>query len=120
MNFTRGGIHWNFGENNEIVTITTPGGNCVVLNDKSQEVTITDQHNNSITMDRNGITLNASKITLKAQQDVVVEAGTNLNFEGGANASIKAGAQLKAEGSAGAELSTPAIATIKGSMVKIN
>ena len=38
----------------------------------------------------------------------------------GTNVGLKAKAQFKAEGSAGAELSTPAIATIKGSLVKIN
>jgi hypothetical protein len=41
-----------------------------------------------------------------------VESGTNLE--------LKAGAQFKAEGSAGAEVSTSAIAVVKGSMVQIN
>jgi Rhs element Vgr protein len=117
---TRSGMRVHFDDEKAIATIDTPGGNSVVLSDDGQAITITDQHGNSLTMDSEGITLDALKITLKSQQEVKIEAGTNLKAESGANAEIKAGAQLKAEGSAGAELSTSAIATIKGSLVKIN
>jgi Rhs element Vgr protein len=117
---TRSGMRLHFDDEKAIATVDTPGGNSIVLSDDGQAITITDQHDNSLTMDSEGITLDASKITLKSQQEIKIEAGTDLKAESGANAEIKAGAQLKAEGSAGAELSTSAIATIKGSIVKIN
>ncbi len=117
---TRSEMKILFDDEKSIITIETPGGHSVVIDDDAQAITLTDSHGNSITMDSDGITLDASKITLKAQQEIILDAGSNLTAEAAANVNIKAGAQLKAEGSAGAELSTSAIATIKGSLVKIN
>jgi Rhs element Vgr protein len=117
---TRSGMRVHFDDDKKIATIDTPGGNSIVLSDEDQAIRVTDQHDNSVTMDSDGITLKASKITLTSQQEIKIEAGTDLKAESGTNAEIKAGAQLKAEGSAGAELSSSAIATIKGSLVKIN
>ena len=51
------------------------------------------------------------KISIKATQDLTME---------GMNVTAKAQANLKAEGQAVAELSTSAIAKVKGSMVMIN
>ena len=59
-------------------------------------------------------------ITLKAKQEIKIEAGTDLKAKSGTNTEIKAKAQFKAEGSAGADFRTSAIATIQGSLVKIN
>ena len=117
---TRSKMKVLFDDEKSILTIETPGKNTMVISDDEQAITLTDQHGNSITMNSDGITLDASKITLNAQQEIIQKAGTDLNAEGGANVNVKAGAQLKAEGSAGAELSTSAIAVIKGSLVQIN
>jgi len=118
---TREQIKLLFNDVKKIFTVETPGGNSLVIDDDQKSITLTDQHGNSITMDDKGITIDsASKINIEAAQDVAVKAGTSLTQESGTDLGIKAGTQLKAEGSAGAELSTSAIATIKGSMVKIN
>ena len=117
---TRSEMKVLFDDDKKVLTIETPGGHTVVVSDEDEAITLTDLHGNSLTMDSDGITLDASKITLKAQQEVAVEAGTDLKAEGGANVELKAGAQFKAEGSAGAELTTSAVATLKGSLVKIN
>ncbi|GJL83490.1 MAG: type IV secretion protein Rhs [marine bacterium B5-7] len=117
---TREGMRVHFDDDKKVVTIDTPGGNSVVLSDDGQSITLTDQHSNSMTMNSDGITLDASKITLKSQQEIKIEAGTDFKVKSGANAEIKAGAQLKVDGGAGADLTTSAIATIKGSLVKIN
>ena len=109
-----------FDDETSIITIETPGGNTVVISDDAQSITLTDQHGDTLTMDSDGITLDASKITLNAQQEITIKAGTDLKAEGGTNVSVKAGAQFKAEGSAGAEVSTSAIAVLKGSLVQIN
>ncbi len=117
---TRSEMKVHFDDDKKIITIETPGGNSLVLSDDDQAITLTDQHGNSITLDSEGITLHGSKITTNSQQETSLKAGTDLKAEGGTNVNVKAGAQFKAEGSAGAELSTSAIATVKGSLVKIN
>lgn len=117
---TRSEMKVLFDDEKSIITIETPGGHSVVIDDDAQAITLTDSHGNSITMDSEGITLDGSKITLNAQQEVSITAGADLKAEASANVNIKAGAQLKAEGGAGAELSTSAVAVVKGSLVQIN
>lgn len=117
---TRSKMRLHFDDDKKVITVDTPGGNSIILSDDGQAIKLTDQHGNSITMNSDGITLDGSKITLKAQQEVSIEAGTDFIAKSSANTEIKAGAQLKAEGSAGADFKTSAIATIKGSLVKIN
>jgi Rhs element Vgr protein len=117
---TRGEMKLLFDDDKKSITIQTPGGNSIVLSDDDQAITLTDQHGNSVTLDSDGITLDGSTVTINSQQKTSLKAGTDLKVEGGTNVNVKAGAQFKAEGSAGAELSTSAIATVKGSLVKIN
>jgi hypothetical protein len=63
-------------------------------------------------MNSDGIKIESNgKIEIKAAQDLTIE---------GMNVSIKANAQLKGEGSAGAEISSSAVAVLKGSLVQIN
>ena len=117
---TRSKMRVHFDDDKKVVTVETPGLNKVVLSDDEESIKLEDQHGNSVTLNSDGITLDGSKITLKAQQEVKVEAGTDVKVESGTNTEIKAGAQLKTEGAAGADFKTSAIATIEGSLVKIN
>ncbi len=117
---TRENMRVHFDDENKVITIDTPGGNSVVLSDNDEAITLTDQHSNSITMNSDGITLQASNITLNADQEVAINAGTDLKGESGANTEITAGAQVAVEGSAGADFKSSAIVTIEGSLVKIN
>ena len=79
-----------------------------------------DQHKNTIKMEKSGVTITSKgditldatkKINLKAKGDVAIE-GTNI--------SSKAKAKFSADGKAGVDVTTSAIAVLKGSMVKIN
>ena len=63
-------------------------------------------------MDDNGI-------SMEAQKDINIVATGDVNIEG-LNVSIAANAEFKAEGAAGAEVSTSAVAVLKGSLVQIN
>ena len=117
---TREQLRVHFDDDKKVITINTPGGNSVVLSDDEQSIKLEDQHGNSVTLNSDGITLDGSKVTITAQQEVSIEAGTDLKAQSGTNTEIKASAQFKAEGSAGAELKSSAIATIKGSLVQIN
>jgi len=59
------------------VTISTPGGRTVALDDDGKTITITDKNNNKITLDANGITIASGKdLTLKASGAVKVTGST--------------------------------------------
>lgn len=117
---TRSGMKVWFDDEKKTMTLETPGGNKVVLSDEDKGITLTDQHKNTVTLNDKGISLKSpkdivleatGKLTLKATQDATLE---------GMNVNVKAQSQFKAQGNAGAEVSTSAIAVLKGSLVQIN
>jgi Rhs element Vgr protein len=109
---TRSEMKFMFNDDKKSVTIETPAGKKFTMDEDKGVITLEDEHKNVITMDDKGIKIeSAGEIGIKATKDLKLE-GMNIN--------IKASAQLKAEGSAGAELSTGAIAVVKGSLVQIN
>jgi Rhs element Vgr protein len=110
---TRSQMKWIWNDDKKTLTIETPAGNRVLISDDEKEISLKDEHGNSIQMNGDGITIQSSKdIILKAAADMTIEAGTNVE--------VNAGASLKASGSAQAELSSSGTTTIKGSMVMIN
>jgi Rhs element Vgr protein len=118
--FTRSKMKVSFDDEKKIITLETPGKNTIIISDEDKGITLKDQTGNTIKMDNSGILLKSpkditieatGKLTLKATQDIKVE---------GLNVGVKANAQFKAEGMAGAEVSTSAIAILKGSLVQIN
>jgi hypothetical protein len=72
----------------------------------------------SITLDKDEITIEASKITLKSSGDVVIDAA---KVDMKAKQAIKTdSAQLELKASATAKVESSGMVTIKGSMVKVN
>jgi len=63
--------------------------------------------------------MDSSGICIESAGDIALKASGDVNIEG-TNVAITANAEFKAEGSAGAEVSTSAIAVLKGSLVQIN
>lgn len=109
---TRSEMKLMFNDDKKSVTIETPAGKIFTMDEDKGVITLEDEHKNVITMDDKGISIESKgEISIKATKDLKLE-GMNIN--------IKASAQLKAEGSAGAELSTSAVAVLKGSIVQIN
>jgi Rhs element Vgr protein len=109
---TRSKIKFIFNDEKKSVVLETPGGKKITVDDDAGIIQIEDENSNKITLDSGGIILESpSDISIKATGDLTLE---------GTNVSVKANAQFKAEGSAGAEVSTSAIAVLKGSMVQIN
>jgi Rhs element Vgr protein len=109
---TRSEMKLIFDDDKVSVTIETPAGKKFTLNEDSGDIIIEDENSNVITMNADGISLESgSDISIIASGDVNIE-GTNVN--------IAAAAEFVAEGGAGAEISTDAIAVIKGSLVQIN
>ncbi|MDB4533902.1 type VI secretion system tip protein VgrG [Vicingaceae bacterium] len=102
------------------VVIKTPGGNSVTIDDKKKSIEIADQHKNVIKMAKAGITITSKgDITLDATKKINLKAKADVAIEG-MNVKIKAKTKFAAEGAAGADIKSSAIASVKGSMVKIN
>ena len=109
---TRSEMKVVFDDDKKSIEISTPAGKAITLDEDAGTIVIEDDNSNVITIDSNGIVMeSAGNIELKASGDVSIE---------GTNVSIAANAEFKAEGAAGAEVSTSAIAVLKGSLVQIN
>mmetsp|Transcript_29731 Transcript_29731/g.39534 ORF Transcript_29731/g.39534 Transcript_29731/m.39534 type:complete len:582 (+) Transcript_29731:5235-6980(+) len=109
---TRSEMKLVFDDDKKSVTIETPGGKKVQLDEDAGTITIEDDNSNSIVMDSDGI-------TIKSGKDLNLEATGDVNVSG-INIAAAASAEFKAEGNAGAELTTTAVAVVKGSIVQIN
>lgn len=109
---TRSEMKVLFDDDKKSIGIETPAGKKITLDEDQGVIVIEDENSNVITIDPNGIKMeSAGNIEIVASGDVKIE---------GTNVSLKAKAQFKAEGSAGAEMSSSAVAIVKGSIVQIN
>lgn len=116
-----------FNDEEPSILISTSEGNEILLSESEEGITIKDQNDNKIEMSADGITIESSKdIIFKASGDIKFE-GTNIETTAsgdakveGVNIEFKASAEFKADGGAGAEITTGAIAVLKGSLVQIN
>ncbi|BFM43842.1 VgrG-related protein [Flavobacterium sp. CFS9] len=109
---TRSEMKVLFDDDKKSIGIETPAGKKITLDEDQGVIVIEDENSNVITIDSNGIKMeSAGNIEIVASGDVKIE---------GTNVSLKAKAQFKAEGSAGAEMSSSAVAIVKGSIVQIN
>jgi Rhs element Vgr protein len=102
-----------FNEEDKSMAFETPGGNKIIISEKEKGITLQDQNGNKLLLNSDGITLeSAKKLILKASSgDIELE---------GMNVKQKAQAEFKAEGTGGIEISSSAMAKLKGSLVQIN
>ncbi|XXX81622.1 type VI secretion system tip protein VgrG [Sorangium sp. So ce134] len=102
-----------FHDDKKLMQLDTPAGNKITLSEEQKGITIEDQNGNVIELSADGIRIESSKaLTLKAGTAIEIASGTSLKVEGGT--------ELKLTGSSGAELSSTAITSVKGSLVKLN
>lgn len=117
--FTRGKMRIHFNDQTKTITIDTPAGNSIKLDEQGTKIEIKDQNSNKITMNPTGIVLDSpTNIEIKAGVNLTLSAGATLVIGGNA-LSVSATGELKMEG-AMAKLSASGITTIGGSLVKIN
>ncbi|BCL33731.1 type VI secretion system tip protein VgrG [Nostoc sp. MS1] len=118
--FTRSQMKVTFDDEKKIITLETPGSNKIIISDEDKGIALKDQNGNTLTMNDSGIVMKSPKdITIEATGKLTLKATQDTSIQG-LNVNVKANAQFKAEGSAGAEVSTSAIAILKGSLVQIN
>ena len=110
---SRSGITLEFDDKKKAVTLATPGGQSLVMDDDAGSVVLKDKNGNTVTLDSNGIKLASSK------KAVNVEAKTDFKAKG-MNVEFDAQTGFKAKSQAQAEVSTSGKLTLKGSIVMIN
>lgn len=109
---TRSKLRLSWNDEKKTITLSTPAGNEIILDEDAGKASVKDQHGNRIEMDSAGIVVNSSKdLKIKASQNVAIE---------GMDITLKAGGKFSAEGGSGVEVITNAIARLKGSLVEIN
>jgi Rhs element Vgr protein len=109
---TREKLKLLFNDKKKSITIETPGGQTVIIDDDGEKITIKDKNKNTMEMSSDGISMDSGKdIKMKATGDVKIE---------GVGITIKASASLGLEGSSSAELKASGNTTVKGAMVQIN
>jgi Rhs element Vgr protein len=106
--------------------LSTPGGHSIKLDDEAGSITLTDSNQNTITLSKDGITLESAKdIKISAKGDVSIEAaGVKVTAKGdvsieGSNLSNEARVKFSANG-ASTEVTASAELTVRGALVKIN
>ncbi len=110
--YTRSELKLVFDDDKKIITLETPAGKIITMDEDAGEIRLEDENKNVITMNSDGIVIeSAGNIELKSKGDVTIE---------GVNVNLKANAQFKAEGASGVEMSSNAVAVLKGSIVQIN
>lgn len=116
---TRSGMHLHFNDDTKTITIDTPAGNSLQLDEQGTKIEIKDQNSNKITLDTTGITLDSpTNVEIKAGVNLTLSAGASLSI-GGATLSVKADGNVGIEGAV-TKLSAQGITEISGSLVKIN
>ncbi|NUO02622.1 MAG: type VI secretion system tip protein VgrG [Saprospiraceae bacterium] len=109
---TRSGIKMIFNDDKISLTIETPAGKKMIIDEDAGEIQIADENNNKITMSSSGIVIeSASDLTLKAAQNLTIEAP---------NTAIKAQTSFKAEAQGQAQLVASGDVVVKGAFVRIN
>lgn len=109
---TRSGMKLLFNDQDKRFSIITPAGKSLEIDEVLSCISLKDEHGNNFTMNEDGI-------SVKTKGDLTFTADGDISLKGN-NQTFTANAQFKAEGAAGAELSTGAVAVVKGSMVQIN
>ena len=110
---TRGGIELIINDDEKSVSVKLPSGKELLLSDDADEISLTDDHQNSILMNGDGITLESGK-------DIILKTSAgDINMEA-INLKVNAQAEAKIEASGTAELSSSGSTTVKGGIVQIN
>lgn len=125
---TKSKMKLEFDDDKKIITIQTPANNSIQISDDAKCIQLIDQHKNKIIMNDGGIVIESSKdITLKATNNIVIDAGAATQVKAksdiemkGINIKANASAELTLKGNAKAELSAAGQTILKGAMVMIN
>lgn len=121
-------MRFHFDDDKKIITIETPGGHQLLLDEDDSSIRIVELNGNSVTMNSDGITMDSpADFTVTCSGNATIEAGGNIELTASgdmtasaANVTVEASANATISGSAGAELSSGGQTKLEGSVVMIN
>lgn len=117
--FTRSKMRIHFNDSTKTITIDTPAGNSIQLDEAGSKIEIKDQNNNKVTMGTSGVAIESlQNIELKAGVNLTLSAGATLSI-GGVSLSVKADGNCEIQG-AMTKIASSGITEISGSLIKIN
>ncbi|QEC53861.1 Rhs element Vgr protein [Anseongella ginsenosidimutans] len=124
---SREGIKMIFHDADRSLTLETPAGKKITLDDSAGAISVEDEHGNSIRMEAAGITIDsAASLNLKAAADIKLEA-VNILLSPSSQFGVSAGASEITAGGGSAEIKSASVkingaglTEIKGGLVKIN
>ena len=109
---TRSGMRMIFNDDEKSLTVETPDGKKIFVNDADDAIQMEDQHGNTIKMNSDGIVIESSgELQLKASGDVKLE---------GMNVKQSANQEMSVEGQSKASFKAVGDVVVKGTFVKIN
>lgn len=109
---SRSGLKIWFDDQAKAMRFSTPANNHVVMSDEDSSIYLKDQHGNSLTLNREGITLDSIG-------DLVLKAANNLQMSGMV-VDLAADNELVAKGKSAVKFESGGFMEIKGAMVAIN
>ena len=121
-------MRFHFDDDKKIITIETPGGHQLFLDEDDSSIRIVELNGNSVVMNADGMTLDspadftltcAGNATIEASGDIQLSASGDLTASGN-NVTAEAGASAAVSGSSGAELTSGGQTKVEGSVVMIN
>jgi uncharacterized protein involved in type VI secretion and phage assembly len=116
---TRSKMHIQFNDEKKTITIDTPAGNKIVLDEDQKSILIEDQNGNMAKLSQSGIEMKSPKdIKIEATGKIDIKATQALKIDG-MSVAIAAQTSFESKG-ATAKLEATGIAEVKGSLVKIN
>ena len=113
---TRKKLEIDFDDDKTILTVKTPGGRKITLDDTGKTLKIEDPFSNSITMGEQDVTILSGKsMTIKSGTDLTIQSGTSMTQTAGGDYTLT-GNQVSATGKLGLSLVSNTNATLKGSI----
>jgi Rhs element Vgr protein len=118
----------HFDDDKKIITVETPGGHQLILDEDDSSIRIVELNGNSTVLNGDGITMDTpGDFILTSSGNVTIEAGGNIELTAsgdltatGTNVTAEADASAAVSGSAGAELTSGGQTKVEGSIVMIN
>ena len=125
---TKSKLSLSFNDTDKTLTVKTPGGREVVLDDKAEAITIRDAAGNAVEMTKTGIALTSDgdiavaakgKLTLSGQKGIEAKSSGDVSAKG-KSVKLQGQQSLSAKGGASAEITSSGRTAVKGTLVAIN
>ncbi len=116
---TRSKLRVHFNDDTKTISIDTPAGNSIILDEDTTSITIEDQNGNITKMNTDGIEMKSpGNIKVEATGNLDMKAGMNMTLDA-TQITVKASASMEVKG-ATTSVSADGPTTIKGAIVNIN